>query len=121
MAGDKITVSADAKALIESRRAEAPEDRWHLTISWRKGEADNSRAADGASVWVRKPDKGWGARLTNWPAWPEGFAWPEGLPASGEPLLPGVRLLVSASGDRVFPGGELIVEDGKLTLIVCGA
>ena len=109
---NKVKVSAAAKALIESRCAEAPDHRWQLRIHWRKGDADNLRAPDGASVWVRKPDRGWGVGLTNWPR------WPDGVPDFGEALLPGVRLLVTAPGDRIFPGGEIVVEEGKLKLIV---
>ena len=107
-----INVSDTAKARIEVRRADALDHRWYLTVSWRKGSADNSRASDGSAVWMREPDYGWGVHLTHW------SRWPEGAPDLGEPLWPGVRLFISNSGDHLFPGGHVTVENGELRLIV---
>ena len=101
-----IDVSASAKDFIAARVAEEPDRRWYLVIEWRLGEMENSRAADGSSIWRRQPDKGWCVEIVGY--------GPELDRQLGEPLLPGVRVVVAPSKEHPFQGGTITFEDGWL-------
>jgi len=101
-----VSVSASAKRFIESRCAEEGSRSWYLVIEWRAGEMENSRAADGSSIWHREPDKGWSVDLLGY--------GPEVDRELGAPLLPGVRVIVSPSSEHTLPGGVITFEDGWL-------
>jgi hypothetical protein len=104
-----VNVSASAKSFIESRCAEEGARSWYLIIEWRLGEMENSRAADGSSIWRREPDKGWGVELVGY--------GPEVGRELGEPLLPEVRVIVAPSNEHPFPGGTITFEDGWLKVV----
>ena len=82
-------------------------------IQWRKGDADNFRAADGASVWDRKPDRGWTVEAG-------GYTRAKVPSTEGLELAPGIRALVHPLGPP-FPGGMIDVEDGHLIVRVSDA
>ena len=103
-----IKVSAEAREFIERRRSVEPDRKWFLFIEWRLGEMNNSRAADGSSVWRREPDKGWVVNLIGYD--------PKTPFDGGEQIVPGVRAVLAPSQEHPFPGGEIVFEDGWLRM-----
>jgi hypothetical protein len=106
-----VTLSPEAVAKIEQTVVAANSTHWVLTLSWRKGAADNRRTVDGSVAWNRDPDLGWGVTLRGWPS----SEYPQEI---GTPLLQNVRLVIynfdEAPGP--FPGGEVYVEKDKLNV-----
>ena len=68
---------------------------------------ENRRGADGAAIWERLPDPGWDVELVGYPNQPQ-------TTNLGEPLIAGVRLIVAKEASLSFPGGTVVVEDGRL-------
>jgi hypothetical protein len=102
-----VTVSEEARELIERRRNEAVERNWYLVIHWRKGEMENRRGPDGDAVFERLPDPGWAVELVGYPDEPR-------TKDLGEPLLPNVRLIIEPRATGPFVSGAVVVEDGAL-------
>ena len=103
-----VTITPDAIAWIEQRISGYEGTDWFVTISWKKGAADNRRTADGAVAWDIKPDEGWVVQLGGWE---RGKVPPE----EGIPLCRNVRLLVQPQfAPEPFPGGEIYVGGNYL-------
>jgi hypothetical protein len=102
-----VTITPEAIAMIERLIVES-ELSWFVTIRWRKGAADNHRAADGGVVWDVQPNPGWVAELGGW----EPYKVP---PGHGEPLCGPVRLIIqNFFAPEPFPGGEIYVAGDEL-------